>query len=251
MIFNFYVDDNIYVFRDLTRGNYGSVFEHEYLKMFKELHEKYGLKVQLNVFYKTDDFDLSEMTDKFRDEWKANSHWLKFAFHAEAEFPDDPYINADYDTVDRHCKEIHKELRRFAGEECISYSPTIHFMEMTKEGCRALLDNGITKLSGMFRTPNNPMKKYYHGEDKIKVFDDNVSFADNGITFTNLDMVINCHPLSEIEAVLSESLGRELIQIMIHEQYFYKFYQAYQPDYKDKVEAAVRILKENGYNSDF
>ena len=44
------------------------------MKILKELHEKYGLKVQLNLFYRTDfyygndEFTLAEMTDAYKKE---------------------------------------------------------------------------------------------------------------------------------------------------------------------------------------
>ncbi len=43
----FYFDDVIWLFRDLTREKPKSIFDHYYLKIFKEAHEKYGMKVQM------------------------------------------------------------------------------------------------------------------------------------------------------------------------------------------------------------
>ena len=68
--FCFTVDDNIRFFRDLSNGNQASLFEHPYLAMYKRLHEKYGLKIQLNLFYEMPGFDLSQMTNRFRQEWR-------------------------------------------------------------------------------------------------------------------------------------------------------------------------------------
>ena len=42
-------------------------------------------------------------------------------------------------------------------------------------------------------------------------------------------------------------LGNEFVVYGFHEQYFYKDYLAYQPDYVDKFMTAARIMKENGY----
>jgi hypothetical protein len=39
----------------------------------------------------------------------------------------------------------------------------------------------------------------------------------------------------------------EVLELMIHEQYFYPGYQAFLPDYADRCEAAVRWVTENGY----
>ena len=105
--FCFTVDDNIRCLRELTAGSYRSIFEHPYLGMYFGLHEKYGLKVQLNLFYKTDDFDLSLMTDRYREEWQANSDWLKLSFHSEAETVK-PYEHSGYDKVFDDCQSFHR-----------------------------------------------------------------------------------------------------------------------------------------------
>jgi len=52
----FYIDDVIWLFRDLTRQRPSSIFDHPFLAGLKSAHDKYGLKVQLNCFYRTDYF---------------------------------------------------------------------------------------------------------------------------------------------------------------------------------------------------
>lgn len=41
------------------------------------------------------------------------------------------------------------------------------------------------------------------------------------------------------------------VDYLIHEQYFYPDYTAYQPDYFEKIEAAVMWAKEHGYEPAF
>ena len=68
----FFIDDVIWLFRDLTRQNPKSAFENPFLKMLKKAHDEYGLKTQLNCFYRTsfwygnDEFSLADMTDKYK-----------------------------------------------------------------------------------------------------------------------------------------------------------------------------------------
>ena len=149
----FYFDDVIWLFRDLTREKPKSIFDHFYLKTFKEAHEKYGMKVQMNVFYRTDyyygmeDFNLSEMTDAYKEEFKANSDWLKFGFHARQEFPDYPFVNVSYDDMIKDFGNIKREVVRFAGEECFSSTVCSHWRPISKEGCRALADCGIRLIN--------------------------------------------------------------------------------------------------------
>ena len=54
--FTFTVDDNIIFFREISERGYDSLFEHPYLAMYKRLHEKLGLKIQLNLFMRTRSF---------------------------------------------------------------------------------------------------------------------------------------------------------------------------------------------------
>ena len=47
----FFIDDTIWVLRDITRERPASLFDNPFLKMLKANHDKYGMKVQLNIFY--------------------------------------------------------------------------------------------------------------------------------------------------------------------------------------------------------
>ncbi|MBR3761446.1 MAG: hypothetical protein IKK59_01755 [Lachnospiraceae bacterium] len=149
----FFIDDVIWVFRDLTRKRPDSIFDNPFLHDLKTAHDRYGLKVQLNVFYQTDffygndEFTLADMTDAYKEEWEEASDWLKFGFHAKQEFPDYPYINADYRDVKENFDAIQKEVFRFAGEKSFAYAVVTHWLPMSKEGCQALKDSGIKIMS--------------------------------------------------------------------------------------------------------
>ena len=152
----FFIDDVIWVFRDLTRQNPESLFDHPFLAHLKEAHAQYGLKVQLNLFYQTDryygndEFNLSEMTDRYKQEWTDNADWLKFGFHSRQEFPDYPYINANYDTVYEDFKLIENAVLRFASKENMARATTPHWRPISKEACLALRDCGVRLLSATY-----------------------------------------------------------------------------------------------------
>lgn len=46
----FYIDDVIWLMRELTRKPAASLFENPFMQMLKRAHDEYGLKVQLNFF---------------------------------------------------------------------------------------------------------------------------------------------------------------------------------------------------------
>lgn len=149
----FVIDDVIWVFRDLTRQRPTSMFEHPFLNMLKEAHDTFGLKIQLNIFYKTDnyygndEFSLAEMTDAYKTEWENAADWLIFGFHSKQEFPDYPYINADYDDVKSDFMNMQKEVYRFATPLNWTRAVLNHWRPISKEGCQALYDCGVRLIS--------------------------------------------------------------------------------------------------------
>lgn len=149
----FYIDDVIWVLRDLTAQRPASIFDNPFIAALKKAHDKYGMKVQLNIFCRTDffyggsEFTLADMTDAYKKEWSDNCHWLKFGFHAKQEFPDYPYINASYEDVKADFDYTYNNVKRFAGECCFAYGTCTHWLPMSKAGCRALYDGGIKVMS--------------------------------------------------------------------------------------------------------
>lgn len=148
----FYIDDTIWVLRDITRQKPKTLFDNPFINMLKTAHDKYNLKVQLNLFYRTDsfygydEFSLVDVTDTYKEEFIANSNWLKFAFHAFEEFPDYPHVNATYDDTKKLFGMIEKEVFRFAGKDSFSYTVCPHWVPMSKMAVHALADCGVKLL---------------------------------------------------------------------------------------------------------
>ena len=149
----FFIDDVIWVMRDIARQRPASLFDNEFMKMLKKAHDEWGLTVQLNLFYRTDffygndEFTLSEMPDIYKSEFEAASDWLKMAFHAKQEFPDYPYVNATYEDVRDNYELIVGEIKRFAGEKSVSVTLCPHWLPVSKAGCHALYDCGVKFVS--------------------------------------------------------------------------------------------------------
>lgn len=148
----FYIDDTIWVMRDIARQKPASLFDNPFMNMLKTAHDRYGVKTQLNLFYRTDyfygndEFTLEEMPDTYKSEFEASSDWLRMAFHAKEEFPDYPHVNATYDDVKALFTSIEKEVIRFAGKDSFSYTVCPHWLPVSKEGVRALKDCGVQLL---------------------------------------------------------------------------------------------------------
>ena len=58
---------------------------------------------------------------------------------------------------------------------------------------------------------------------------------------------LNLCTLETLRADIGKILGKEYLIFSNHEQYFFRDYLAYQPDYSDKIRLMCRMMRENGY----
>lgn len=253
------LDDNIWFLKDINAnaGKYKSIFENPYLEMLKQVHDTFGTKIHLNLFYQTDGFNLSQMTDKYKSEWKDNAGWLRLSFHALQEFPDRPYLTAGYDQVKHDCILVKEQIRRFAGEELMGPVTTLHWGAANLEGCRALKDQGYHALAGYFSADGPDTVSYYLNDEQRLHVNNRFMWRDNKeeMILSRMALVINTVKLEEIVPYLDKlrSSGHKppYADLMIHEQYFYPSYFNYQPDFRDKVVTAVKWAADNGYKPAF
>ena len=244
----FTVDDNIRFLMEIARNRPKSMFEHPYLAMYRRLHEAYGVKVQLNLFYRLGDFDLSQMPDTYYGEWEENADWLKLSFHSDREIVD-PYAFSDYEEVYEDCKKVNNEILRFASPAALAKTTTIHWCQTTEEGVRALTDHGVQGLLGLFGNAQNPKTSYSLAEDYAKELRKGKTLNINGVSFAAIALILNNHSEEGIIQKLNTIRDRDAIKVMIHEQYFYADYPGYQSDFEKKLSASFAFLQQNGYIS--
>ena len=262
-------DDNLLFLRDLTvhSSRYPSIFDHPYLSIYKQAHDLYGACVQLNLFYATDEeslsrfanggdyFDLSMMTDRYREEFLANSHWLKLSFHAYSEFPNKPYQFADGAQIREHCQKIHREICRFAGEACISDCVTVHWGEASASCISALRDLGYRSFMGYFEydAKGDPLVAYNASHEMIDHIGRRDFWYDReaDVLYGRIDLVLNLRTAEEnlrlIKEIVPHSGRGGFVSVMIHEQFFYEGYVRHLPDFAERVLGPCRYLWEQGY----
>ncbi len=295
----FFIDDVIWVLRDITREKPASLFDNGFMKMLKKAHDENGMTAQLNLFYKTDffyggdEFCLTEVTDAYKKEFEEASDWLRLAFHARQEYPDYPYVNANYEDVKKDYENVIREIKRFAGEKSISHSVVPHWLPISKEGCKALYDCGVKftacstgdrkEFSGNWselpyghaqrllqnkkpetmlftrKTKDTAISSsicaYNHvTEDKyapIRLKNKSILDEETGLRFKGFSggPCLNLYSVEEVKSRMKELIdeGHDYIGVATHEQYYYKDYLAYQPDYAEKIYIFSRMLKEAGY----
>ncbi len=249
--FCFTIDDNIRFLEELTRGGYESLFSHPYTKLLRELHNKYGVKIQLNLFYQNESFTLAAMTDKYRCEWEENADWLKLSFHSRLENVK-PYENADYEEVYGDCRVVQDQILRFAGKASLGKTTTIHYCLTTDKGTQALKDCGIQGLLGLYGTDGEPRVSYSCTLEQSQAARNGEVVRYSGLAFSGIDIILNNHKSQEIVEMLRKLKDREQIKIMIHEQHFYSDWSVYyEADYAERISSAVEILQEQGFKSRF
>lgn len=254
------IDDAIWFLKDIhiNAAVYSSIFANPFMKLLRSLHEAYGTKVHINLFYETDDFNLSQMTDKFKTEWKANADWIRLSVHAKAEFPDDPYIHAGYGEMYRDCHAIRTQIIRFAGKEVMDNTTTLHWGQVPVEVCRALRDEGYKIQVCDFNVDNNlPPCSYYLDVPQRRHINKRFLWRDNKekIIFVKSSIIIDTIKLQNINSFLDKygenNITPPYVDLLVHEQYFYPFYKNYQKDYGEKLTAAIEWARQHGYTPGF
>lgn len=256
------IDDNIRFMQDIAihAQAYQSIFDNPYLKQLRALHQRYGTKVHLNLFYESEqgDFNLSAFPEKFKAEWASQRDWLRLSFHAYAEFPDAPYQHASFEVVKRDCDLVQAEIKRFAGETLMGPVTTVHWGAVNIDGSRALRAGGYKGQLGYFNVDDDlPPVSYYLNVEERRHMKKRFIWKDvtEDIIFIRSSVVLDKKELPDIVPFLDsyrQTTGLPpYVDFLIHEQYFYPDYSAYQPDYFDRIETAVRWAHDNGYTPAF
>ena len=248
--FCFTIDDNIRFLKEVTAARPASLFDHPYPAMLRRLHERFGVKIQLNLFYRTEGFTLADMTNAYAREFAENADWLKLSFHSLEE-TDAPYRESDYGEVFSDAAAVHREILRFASEGCLARTTTVHCCYTREAGVAALRDLGVRGLLGLFGSDASPRVSYSIPEALAYRLRRGEILAEGGIAFASLDLVVNCYPLGELLPRLAAMMPRKTLRVMIHEQYFYGDYPRYQPDFEEKLATVLAYLASEGYENRF
>jgi len=264
-------DDNIRFLKNLTdnAGIYKSLFDDPYLATYKRVHDETGACVCLNLFYGSGDgslweneapFDLSMMTDAYKTEWERNSNWLRLSFHSAREYPICPYENATYERAYAEAKAVNDEIVRFAGIKSLSKTATVHYGAVSQSAMCAIRNLGYENFAGYFDFDNEgrPLVSYGYPAELVAHIGSRDFWRDTDIdvTFSRIDRVMNYAKTAEeniarLDEVLAVPGRAKFVELMIHEQYFYKKYDGYIEKFGEIVLGCCKHLRELGYTSAF
>ena len=265
--YNFFVDDCCFFLRNIALMRPKSIFEELFLARLKKIHDQYGSKFTLNLFFHDDhhDFSIADMPADYKQEFQQNSDWLRMSFHAYSEFPDRPYQHADSAKLAADYDLIYKEVCRFAGAESFIAPLVIHWAMTNPDNFSVLKERGTRCLTGQFigsiayigeaHTSAVTDIGFHYEKDVANYLAANHRFYDRFHDIILMDNLLCCNfdDLDTIQSkfdALPES-GYDTLSLMTHEQYCYSDYFNYIPNHLDRIEFACKMASLKGYKPVF
>lgn len=142
---SFSVDDATDVLKEIQTNEYESIFDCWKLQELRQLHEQYGCSFRLYLFENLDEFNVSDMSDKYRKEFEENADWLKFGFHwVDEGFPEEEQYTEE--EIEASYLRTKNAILTFAGEESLAEDLRIHCWYGSPAFLHFLKEQGITTL---------------------------------------------------------------------------------------------------------
>ena len=140
---HFSIDDFYISLKDITNKSsiYNSIFENATFNFLKELHDNYGAIVTLNLYEVDSDYNVSNVTTKFKKEFEENSNWLKFTWHTYAATTD--YSVVSTEDMAKSLINTKKAVINFAGEKSWSNVTRLNYFKGTDNIIKKMKDLGI------------------------------------------------------------------------------------------------------------
>ncbi len=236
---HFSVDDTIWLFNDLNSNNYKSAFEQPVLNFFQGLHQRYGLMVSFYCFMRQDWFELSNVTDAYRQEFSDNSFWCRFGFHAYDE--QRRYAEVECKLAAADYAGVMEQLDRIVGG-ALDYWPRIHCYSANREALTAWQKQG---LCGVLCPERAEIKVYDLDCKQRQQVNTKGVYLDKstGLGFLATDIRIeetNC-----MAEVLLAKQHRPHLEIFTHE------WALDRDNVKEKIEICCSMLERIGYQGGF
>ncbi|MCC7265459.1 MAG: fibronectin type III domain-containing protein [Candidatus Latescibacteria bacterium] len=265
-VYSVTVDDTADLLAELVRqpSRYPSLFDHPILAFARDLHRRYGAVFTFFLFYQGTtyaQFDLSQMSDRYRDEWAQNADWLRLGFHARAMLPTSPYVHATTEQALGDFAAVRDQVLRFAGPG--SWDPLLrsHYWSGSREAVRAWHQAGIRGFYGA--APGYP--GYYltaeqnslvhqgdywwdQAEDVFFIQTDiwlERDFADPGGAHTTVDSLVPVR----LDSLFRQPYASQNVQVFTHESLLLDHAVAWQV--RQRLEETAAWLAAHGYESHF
>ena len=252
--------DDIYAcIKDITdnAGNYRSIFENDFFRWLRKMNEEYGAVFTLFTFNydnHAEDYDISNLPDKYAAELAANAKWLKFAFHAKDNLKQ--YIEDEVEEIKADYEKFTAAIIKASGGcgECIDRVNRLGFFA----GSRANVETLQTceyGLLGLLTADNSEERiSYYFDEDLTKKLNQAGEYrdAENGLLF--LRSQLRLENVSDVEAQFDRIrtyTEPKVIELFTHEQCFYGESRVEGFTVQGLMEEYIKWAVEQGYGFEY
>ena len=150
------IDDCWQALARLSAPETKSVFDDPFFARLKTWHEAYGAKFTCYVFGETENFSLSDVPEKFKDEFAAASSWLKFGFHASSSGIEKTRAQSAEEFAENFAK-TNAAIDAFAGTDARTTALRLDYFFAKDEWMPAIFAAGTRRLFG----PDTPGRKAY------------------------------------------------------------------------------------------
>lgn len=214
---HFSVDDTIKIFENLTKCEYSSCFEEPRLGFLKELNEKYGLKVSLYCFFESvSGFCLSDATEKFKDEFRENSHWLKFGFHGKDD--KSKYDEYDVSMFVAEAEAVYDNLQRIVSSEALTYDIRLGFAKGNFDCVKAFKEK-YPLFKNLYGADDKRIEYYLTPEENDILLDKGVFYEEKaGINIRLSEKRMERQ--EDVAEYIKNSCPREYFVFFTHEIFF-------------------------------
>ena len=237
-------DDVNVCLSDITvnEDRYNSAFDNEFLGDLKAFHDEYGAVFILNCFTDTKNFNIEDLTDKFKADLGSASDWLKFSFHAKT--GDTKYSSDKTDEISNDYNRFKNAVINASGtEESIDSIVRLDFFTGTVNNMKTLHYEGV---NGFLTADDDRKVNYYLSKN------DREYIKKNNQLYDSLNYLCAIHTQTRMENITDVSAEFEkisaidngdvtVIELFTHEAVYDK----------EKMSEYMAAIGENGYQYDF
>lgn len=207
------LDDTKGIFKALLSEEYKSIFETRTLSFLQKLHLKYGSEFTLYCSYRDWSYQLSDVSDRYREEFESENTWLHFGFHCFDE-------RAQLKNVELHqfisqFSLFEKQIERIVGQKDCATILRLHGFQGNKEILSFLKEKGVT----IFLSSDDERQNYYLDENQNYILQNDRRFYDKDM---NIEFVRSCVRLENANTIIEDLNFRKqrndnLIPVYTHE----------------------------------
>lgn len=232
------IDDATIILQDIYLEGYESIFDNPIMGKLKELHDQYGIRVTLYVYYRVGGFSLWDMPLDYRSEFEENADWLRIGFHSDTEEYSELQEASLGDFIVAYT-QAQEAIQEFAGDASMTRVLRLHYWYATEDMVKYLHTQGVEGL--LCCDKNEPSYDLTEEETEQLYASRDGILQKNEVTYYVTD--IRLESTENVEAVLEGHKKDRVIVIFTHAWCF--------TENSDKLEETVSTLSKTGYSFDW